>query len=195
MQGDEYAVLVVSTETALLADFWRVAEDDSLALNAHEVLGVKMLYLIHVCAQARIALCLAFGDEEIAVLVLCDNGRGNSVLDVLLDETTHALLLVAWREYAIKTLEQVKIQFFHNSIVFKSKLVVLGRQEEEGPPALVLGYNNKSMLFSVLGFCFVGTLLGAIVFTGDIRIALAVIIVRIPLAAFGAFGVFSAVKP
>lgn len=86
---------------------------------------------------------------------------------MFLDETTHALLFVTWREYAIKTLEQVKIQFFHNSIVFKSKLVVLGRQEEEGPPALVLGYNNKSMLFSVLSFGFVVALLGAIVFTGD----------------------------
>ena len=79
--------------------------------------------------------------------------------------------------------------------VFKSKLVVLGRQEEEGPPALVLGYNNKSMLFSVLGFGFVGALLGAIVFAGDLRIAFAVIAVRIPLAAFRTFGVFSAVKP
>ena len=47
-------------------------------------------------------------------------------------------------------------------------MVVLGRQEEEGPPALVLGYNNKSMLFSVLGFGFVGALLGAIVFAGDV---------------------------
>ena len=74
MQGDEYAVLVVSTETALLADLWRVAKDDTLTLNAHEVLGMKMLHLVHVCAQARIALCFAFGDEEIAVLVLCDNG-------------------------------------------------------------------------------------------------------------------------
>ena len=27
-------------------------------------------------------------------------------------------------------------------------MVVLGRQEEKVPPALVLGYNNKSMLFS-----------------------------------------------
>ena len=47
-------------------------------------------------------------------------------------------------------------------------MVVLGRQEEEGPPALVLGYTNKSMLFSVLGFGFVGTLLGTIVFAGDV---------------------------
>lgn len=47
-------------------------------------------------------------------------------------------------------------------------MVVLGRQEEGNPPALFLGYNNKSMLFSVLGFGFVGALLGAIAFVGDI---------------------------
>ena len=73
-------------------------------------------------------------------------------------------------------------------------MVVLGRQEEENPPALFLGYNNKSMLFSVLSFGFVGALLGAIVFTGDIRIVLAVIAVRIPLAAFRTFGVSTTVE-
>ena len=74
-------------------------------------------------------------------------------------------------------------------------MVVLGRQEEKNPPALALGYNNKSMLSLVFGFGFAHTLFGAIVILRNLGIQLAVIIARIPLAAFGALGVFFAVKP
>lgn len=109
MQGDKDAVLVVGTETTLLVQLGRIAKNDTLILDAHKIGGMQNLHLIHVSTQTRIVLCLALGDEKIAMHVLCDYGCGYVVLDVTLDETSHLLLSIAWREHTIEGLEKVKI--------------------------------------------------------------------------------------